>query len=111
MVRTEFLTPTIRSEPRVGNAQINYESEMALFFECMPKYAQKPVDTADIVNGGDTPCPAIGQVKNSNEGVMQLARIGPRRRSEEPSFRLARQCRTLASNWSAPTCPAQNDGD
>ena len=35
MGRTEFLTPTIRSEPRL-EAQTIYESEMALFPECMP---------------------------------------------------------------------------
>jgi hypothetical protein len=47
------LTRTIRSEPRVGNAQTNYESEMALFYECMPKCTQNVLDTADIVRDGD----------------------------------------------------------
>jgi hypothetical protein len=52
MGRTEFLTPTIRSEPRLESANHN-ESEMALFFECMVQCAQKALDTADIVRDGD----------------------------------------------------------
>src|ERR1700690_1420960 len=52
MGRTEFLTPTIRSEPRLESATI-YESEMALFSECMPPCARKTLDTADIVRDGD----------------------------------------------------------
>ncbi len=44
---------TIRSEPKVGNAQTFYESEMALFYECMPWCAQKKLDAADIVRDGD----------------------------------------------------------
>ena len=40
---------TITSEPVVGTGNIFNESEMALFFECMGKYAQKLLDTADIV--------------------------------------------------------------
>ena len=51
--RTEFLTPTIKSEPRVGNAQTFYESEMALFYECMLSCAQRVLDIADIVRDGD----------------------------------------------------------
>jgi hypothetical protein len=35
MGRTEFLTPTIRSEPS-WKAQTIYDREMALFPECMP---------------------------------------------------------------------------
>ena len=36
-----------------GKAQTNYESEMALFYECMQKCAQNVLDTADIVRDGD----------------------------------------------------------
>jgi hypothetical protein len=36
--RTEFLTRTIRSEPKVGLANLN-QSEMALFSEYMPQCA------------------------------------------------------------------------
>jgi hypothetical protein len=43
----------MNSEPQVGNAQTTYESEMALFFECMPQCAQKVFDTADIVRDRD----------------------------------------------------------
>ncbi len=32
----EFLTRTIQSEPRLQTRKPIYESEMALFFECMP---------------------------------------------------------------------------
>jgi len=52
MGRTEFLTLRIRSEPKVGLANLN-ESEMALFSECMQQCARKVLDTADIVRGGD----------------------------------------------------------
>jgi hypothetical protein len=48
MGRTEFLTPTIRSEPRL-EAQTIYESEMALSHECMQSCAHIVLDTADIV--------------------------------------------------------------
>jgi hypothetical protein len=51
--RTEFLTLTIQSEPRVGNAQTFYESEMALFHECIRKCARNVLDTADIVRDGE----------------------------------------------------------
>src|SRR5881397_1502405 len=51
--RTEFLTRTIQSEPRVGSAQTNYESEMALFSECMRWCALIVLDFADIVRDGD----------------------------------------------------------
>ena len=36
-----------------GKAQTDYESEMALFDECMQKCAQKIVDTADILRDQD----------------------------------------------------------
>ena len=52
MGRTEFLTPTIRSEPRLESANHN-ESEMALFNECTQLCAQKVLDAADIVRDGD----------------------------------------------------------
>ena len=50
MGRTEFLTwKTITSEPTVGKGNTIYESEMALFFECMQQCAQKCLTRADIV--------------------------------------------------------------
>jgi hypothetical protein len=50
MGRTEFLTwKTITREPTVGKGNTIYESEMALFFECMLSCARKVLDTADIV--------------------------------------------------------------
>jgi hypothetical protein len=79
--------PNDSSEPRVGNAQTNYESEMALFFECMQKYAQKPVDTADIVREGmlqQLPrrmCPPVGR----NEHPIQNPCGAARRRYEAPA--------------------------
>jgi hypothetical protein len=39
---------TITSEPVVGSGHFN-KSEMALFSECTDRYAQKLLDTADIV--------------------------------------------------------------
>ena len=50
--RTEFLTPTIRSEPRLESAK-HYESEMALFNECMQSCAHIVLDIADIVRDGE----------------------------------------------------------
>jgi hypothetical protein len=52
MGRTEFLTLTITSEPRLESANHN-ESEMALFYECMQSCTQNMLDTADIVRDGD----------------------------------------------------------
>ena len=52
MGRTEFLIPTIRSEPRLESAN-HYESEMALFNECMQSCAHMVLDIADIVRDGD----------------------------------------------------------
>jgi len=52
MGRTEFLTPTIRSEPRLDSAN-HHKSEMALFNECMQSCALIVLDTADIVRDGD----------------------------------------------------------
>jgi len=43
---------TFNSEPRL-NAQLIYESEMALFPECMPSCAQRVLDIANIVRDGD----------------------------------------------------------
>src|SRR5208337_1149772 len=37
---------------QVGKAQTFYESEMALFYECIQKCARKLLDTADIVRDG-----------------------------------------------------------
>src|SRR5580693_7985691 len=45
--------PNDEQRAQVGNAQTTYESEMALFFECMPQCAQKVFDTADIVRDRD----------------------------------------------------------
>ena len=50
--RTEFLTPTIRERAQGWKAQTSYQSEMALFSECMPLCAQNVLDTADIVRDG-----------------------------------------------------------
>jgi hypothetical protein len=44
--------PNDSKRAQVRNAQSNYESEMALFYECMPQYAQKVFDSADIVRDG-----------------------------------------------------------
>jgi hypothetical protein len=52
MGRTEFLTPTIRSEPRLESAT-SHESEMALFNECMQSCAHIMLDIADIVRDAD----------------------------------------------------------
>ena|ERR1700720_4928866 len=52
MGRTEFLTPTIGSEPRLESAN-HHESEMALFNECTQSCAHILLDTADIVRDGD----------------------------------------------------------
>ena len=38
---------------QVGKAQTFYESEMALFHECIQECARKLLDTADIVRDGD----------------------------------------------------------
>ena len=51
MGRTEFLTPTIRSEPRLESAN-HHESEMALFNECTQSCARIVLDLADIVRDG-----------------------------------------------------------
>ena len=49
-VGSKFLTSTvIASEPWLDGHRSFNESEMALFFECVPKFAQKVFDTADIV--------------------------------------------------------------
>jgi hypothetical protein len=69
MGRTEFLTLTIRSEPRL-EAQTTHESEMALFNECMQSCAHLVLDTADIVRDGDitttdllnSPIGSVGEV-------------------------------------------------
>jgi hypothetical protein len=53
MGRTEFLTPTINSEPEGWKAQTIHESEMALFYECMLKCVHMGLDTADVVRDGD----------------------------------------------------------
>ena len=43
--------PNDSKRAQVGNAQTNYESEMALFYECIRKCDL--LDTADIVRDGD----------------------------------------------------------
>jgi hypothetical protein len=53
MGRTELLTLTIRSEPRLEMRKTIHESEMALFFECMRSCAHRVLDIADIVRDGD----------------------------------------------------------
>jgi hypothetical protein len=69
MGRTEFLTPTIRSEPRL-EAQTTHESKMALFFECMEQCAQKVLDAADIVRDGD-------YTRNHSDRVTRDIRTNP----------------------------------
>ena len=49
MGRTEFLTPTIWSEPKLESAKTTHESEMALCYECMEWCAHIVLDIADIV--------------------------------------------------------------
>ena len=53
MGRTEFLTPTIRSEPWVGKRKPTKRAKWRSFYECMQECAQNLVDTADIVRDGD----------------------------------------------------------
>jgi len=53
MGRTEFLTPTIRSEPWVGKRKPTKRAKWRSFYECMQECAQNLVDTADIVREGD----------------------------------------------------------
>ena len=45
--------PNDSKRAQVGDAQTIYESEMALFYECMPTCAQTVLDTADIVRDQD----------------------------------------------------------
>jgi hypothetical protein len=45
--------PNDSERAQVGNAQTFYESEMALFYECMLQCARKVLDAADIVRDGD----------------------------------------------------------
>jgi hypothetical protein len=45
--------PDDSKRAQVGKAQTHYESEMALFYECIQKCARKLLDTADIVREGD----------------------------------------------------------
>jgi len=69
--RTEFLTRTIQKRAQVGNAQAIYQSEMALFHECIQKCARKLLDTVDIVI-------ALGKVwkrRNRDETVKLLIGI------------------------------------
>jgi hypothetical protein len=47
--------PVDSKRAQVGNAQTIYESEMALFYECIQKCARKVLDTADIVRDRDFP--------------------------------------------------------
>ena len=53
MGRTEFLTPTIRSEPRLESANHPPKRKMALFNECTQSCAHIVLDMADIVRDGD----------------------------------------------------------
>jgi hypothetical protein len=50
MGRTDFLIPTIRSEPRLESANL-HESEMALFFEGTQSCAPKELDDAAVDTG------------------------------------------------------------
>jgi len=52
MGRTEFLTLTIRSEPRLESANQPRERNGALQQECMHSCAHTVIDTADIVRDG-----------------------------------------------------------
>jgi hypothetical protein len=52
------------------------ESEMALFFECMPSCARKVLDTADIVRDGDvstTIIPKYGLHRMDNGSPVALS--------------------------------------
>jgi hypothetical protein len=49
MGRTEFRSDFDYKRAWVGKGKTFNESEMALFFECMPPCARKLLDTADIV--------------------------------------------------------------
>src|SRR5204863_10068324 len=53
MGRTEFLTLTIRSEPRLESANQPRERNGALQQECMHSCAHTVIDTADIVRDGN----------------------------------------------------------
>src|SRR5439155_24895025 len=53
MGRTEFLTLTIRSEPRLESAKQPRERNGALQQECMHSCAHTVIDTADIVRDDD----------------------------------------------------------
>jgi len=53
MGRTEFLTLTIRSEPRLESANQPRERNGALQQECMHSCAHTVIDIADIVRDGD----------------------------------------------------------
>jgi hypothetical protein len=60
MGRTEFPDLIgLRCEPWLGRHLFN-ESEMALYLECMPQYARKMLDTADIVRDATLRQPSAG---------------------------------------------------
>jgi hypothetical protein len=51
--RTECLTPTIHSEPRMETRKTIYESKMALFSERMQSCARRVLGSVDIVRDRD----------------------------------------------------------
>ena len=80
MGRTEFLTPTIRSEPWVGKRKPTKRAKWRSFYECMQECAQNLVDTADIVRDGDfapTMAPSVTSAEGSAvEKELRLGMIG-----------------------------------
>jgi hypothetical protein len=58
----EIVKTVVPDESKVGKAQTIYESEMALFPECMQSCAHIVLDTADIVRDGDF-SPTINQIE------------------------------------------------
>jgi hypothetical protein len=65
--------PNDSKRAQVGTAQTNYESEMALFHECIQQCAQKAVDTADIVRDSDfSTASRISLSANRKLGHLQL---------------------------------------
>jgi hypothetical protein len=92
MGRTEFLTPTIRSEPRLESANL-HESEMALFSECTQGCARK-LDTADIVRDGDVSPP-----------IQLRRRPGRKEEARERKPQAARQSGTRNPTTTGRVCP------
>jgi hypothetical protein len=70
--------PTINSESG-WKAQTHYESEMALFSECMPSCAQIVLDIADIVRDGDFATTTLPSGKNLTPTCCRALVSGLRR--------------------------------